>query len=58
MWCYLIPIGGCPRFFGGGLCPPIERKGGMAMVTYDGLFQLGILIVAIVSLVYQIAHKK
>ncbi|GFI08655.1 hypothetical protein IMSAGC007_01106 [Lachnospiraceae bacterium] len=30
----------------------------MAMVTYDGLFQLGILVVAIVSLVYQITHKK
>lgn len=28
------------------------------MVTYDGLIQFGILIVAIVSLVYKISHKK
>ncbi|WP_350340333.1 putative holin-like toxin [Candidatus Merdisoma sp. JLR.KK006] len=28
------------------------------MVTYDGLFQFGLLIVAIVGLVYKIAHKK
>lgn len=28
------------------------------MVTYDGLIQFGILIVAIVSLVYKISHKN
>ena len=33
-------------------------KGGMAMVTYDELFQFGLLIVAIVGLVYKITHKK
>ncbi|MGN0414825.1 MAG: putative holin-like toxin [Agathobacter sp.] len=38
--------------------PSDLRKGGMAMVTYEGLIQFGILIVAIVSLVFKIAHKK
>ena len=28
------------------------------MVTYDELFQFGLLIVAVVSLVYKISHKK
>ncbi|WP_416387754.1 putative holin-like toxin [Eisenbergiella tayi] len=28
------------------------------MVTYDELFQFGLLIVAIVGLVYKISHKK
>lgn len=36
----------------------LSRKGGMAMVTYDELFQFGLLIVAIVGLVYKISHKK
>ncbi|MFQ9635167.1 putative holin-like toxin [Eisenbergiella sp. OF01-20] len=30
----------------------------MAMVTYDELFQFGLLIVAVVGLVYKISHKK
>lgn len=34
--------------------PSNQKKEGIAMVTYDGLFQFGLLIVAIVSLVYQI----
>ena len=41
----------------GGL-PSDRKKGGMAMVTYADLIQLGLLIVAIVGLVYKIAHKK
>ncbi|MFR0023523.1 MAG: putative holin-like toxin [Eisenbergiella sp.] len=28
------------------------------MVTYDELFQFGLLIVAVVGLVYKISHKK
>lgn len=38
--------------------PSDLTKGGMAMVSYAELFQFGILIVAIVSLVFKIAHKK
>jgi len=34
------------------------KKGGMAMVSYTELIQFCILIVAIVGLVYKIAHKK
>jgi len=33
-------------------------KEGDAMVTYAELFQLGLLIVAIIGLVYKISHKK
>lgn len=50
-------------FFIGGRALQLQesnafRKGGMAMVTYDELFQFGLLIVAIVGLVYKISHKK
>ncbi len=35
-----------------------SEKGGIAMVSYAELFQFGLLIVAIVGLVYKISHKK
>ena len=35
-----------------------RKKGGVAMVSFSDLFEFGLLIVAIVSLVYKIAHKK
>ena len=35
-----------------------RKKGGVAMVSYSDFFQFCILIVAIVSLVYKISHKK
>ena len=35
-----------------------RKKGGVAMVSYSDLIQFCILIVAIVSLVYKISHKK
>lgn len=34
-----------------------REKGGCAMVTYDTLIQFGLLIVAIIGLVYKIAKK-
>ena len=40
-----------------GGCSSIERKEGCAMVTYDTLIQFGLLIVAIIGLVYKIAKK-
>ena len=44
-----------PHFF---VPPPLHRRGGDVMVTYSDLFQLGILIVSIISLVLQINKKK
>lgn len=38
--------------------PPDERKGGCIMVTYEDLFQFCILMVALVSLCYQIFRDK
>ena len=38
--------------------PPLHRRGVMYMVTYSDLFQLGILIVSIISLVIQVNNKK
>lgn len=49
-------VGGSPSLQ--RVMPSGRKKGGVAMVTYDGLFQFGLLIVAIVSLVYKISHKK
>ena len=37
--------------------PPLHRRGGDVMVTYSDLFDFGILIVAIISLVLQIKKK-
>ena len=42
-----------------GLSPPYERKEGLPMyVTYTDLIQIGIFIVALVSLCYQIFKDK
>lgn len=38
--------------------PPLLRRGVMKMVTYSDLFQLGILIVNIITLVIQVNNKK
>ena len=46
-------------FFGGYNSPPDERKEGDTMyVTYQDLIQIGILIVALVNLIYQIFKDK
>ncbi len=43
----------------GGIPPPDERKEGGAMyVTYQDLIQIGILIVALANLIYQIYKGK
>ena len=34
--------------------PPIQKKGGLPMVTYADLIQIGIFIVALIGLCYQI----
>ncbi|HAL03143.1 MAG TPA: hypothetical protein DCP07_07255 [Lachnospiraceae bacterium] len=41
-----------------GHAPSDYMKEGDAMVTYTDLFQLGLLIVAIINLVYKILRKK
>lgn len=41
-----------------GMCPSDFMKEGEAMVSYSDLIQFSILIVAIISLVYKITHKK
>ena len=46
-------------FSEGSSSPPDERKEGDAMyVTYQDLIQIGILIVALVNLIYQIYNGK
>jgi hypothetical protein len=50
--------GGLPSIFGGAN-PPDERKEGLPMyVTYSDLIQIGIFIVALVSLCYEIFKDK
>ena len=44
--------------FIGGANPPDERKEGDTMVTYSDLIQIGILIVALVGLIYEIIKDK
>ena len=46
-----------PPFFGGAN-PPDERKEGLPMITYSDLIQIGIFIVALVGLCYQIFRGK
>ena len=43
----------------GGATPPDERKEGKPMyVTYSDLIQIGILIVALIGLIYEIYKDK
>ena len=47
--------GGLPSDVVGGANPPDERKEGLPMyVTYSDLIQIGIFIVALVGLIYEI----
>ena len=46
-----------PPLFGGAN-PPDERKEGVPMITYSDLIQIGIFIVALVGLCYQIFREK
>lgn len=51
--------GGLPSDVFGGANPPDERKEGMPMyVTYQDLVQIGIFIVALVGLLYQLFRGK
>lgn len=50
--------GGLPSDFSEGLNPPDEKRRAMPMVTYSDLIQIGILIVALVSLIYEIVKDK
>ena len=55
------PKAALPLLFFGGCykCPPDERKEGDAMyVTYQDLIQIGILIVALANLIYQVYKGK
>lgn len=45
-------------FDGGGFLSPDHTRGGLLMVTYSDLIQIGILIVSICSLVIQISKTK
>lgn len=42
----------------GNFCPPIQKKGGLPMVAYEDLIQVGIFIVALISLCYQIFKSR
>ena len=47
-----------PTLFGGAV-PPDERKEGMPMyVTYQDLIQIGILLVVLADLIYQICKGR
>jgi len=47
------------RFLGGAENPPDERKEGDTMyVTYQDLIQIGILIVSLANLIYQMSRDK
>lgn len=50
--------GGRPIFTGVILRPSGRMKGGLPMVTYENLIQIGIFIVALVGLCYQIFKDK
>ena len=47
-----------PLILSEGRTPPDERKEGDTMVTYSDLIQIGILIVALVGLIYEIIKDK
>lgn len=47
-----------PAHVRGRFLPPDLRKGGLTMVTYADLIQIGILIVGIISLFIQAYKKK
>ena len=59
-WETIEPKAALPLFFSeGSSSPPDERKEGDAMyVTYQDLIQIGILIVALANLIYQIYKGK
>ena len=55
------PVSGSLDFFGGDLffCPLHDRKGGQCMdVTWEGIFQFCLVIIAVINLVFQINNKK
>ena len=58
LWETREPKGGLPSDTFGGANPPDERKEGDTMVTYSDLVQIGILIVALVGLIYEIIKDK
>ena len=43
---------------GGSFCAPAFQRGGVRMVTYSDLIQIGILIVGIISLFIAANNKK
>ena len=51
-----VTVGGLP-LFGGNFLPPAHKRGGVQMVTYSDLIQIGILIVGIIGL-FITANKK
>lgn len=52
-----VTVGGLP-LFRGQLLPLIERKGGLLMVTYSDLIQIGILIVGIIGIFMMYKNQK
>jgi hypothetical protein len=59
-WETIEPKAALPFFFSeGSSSPPDERKEGDAMyVTYQDLIQIGILVVALANLIYQVYKGK
>ena len=64
--CYAVrgasstPVGGSPRSFSGVIFffAPNRKKGGEHMVTWQDLFQFGLFLVALISLVLQEHDNK
>jgi hypothetical protein len=51
-------VGGWPSQQGAASLPSDRKKGGLQMVTHSDLIQLGILIVGIIALFFQVNKKK
>lgn len=56
--CYRATVGGSPFNGGRASCPPIVREGVVDMVAWQELFQFGIFLIALISLIIQDKDKK
>ena len=55
------PVGGSPRSFSGviySLLPPYRKGGRFMDVTWEGIFQFCLVIIAVIGLVLQVNNKE
>lgn len=53
-----VTVGGQPPIIGGSFCAPAFQRGGVRMVTYSDLIQIGILIVGIIGIFMMYKNQK